>query len=201
MDDSIIEKIEYDQANTLLIPINKDDIYLYNYRNSVTGFNVDTDFPEKDTIDYMFLMCSKTEFIRKALNLNPFNSLQFIWVDFGINHIFNGSDAYFENCITELSKKQYESVRIGSIIDPRIQTLNVDIYRQIAWYFAGGVFGGNIEKLMEFADLVKDKCIETIHNKGTLMWEVNIWYLVFMENTELFNLYSCDHNNTLIKNY
>ena len=33
------------------------------------------------------------------------------------------------------------------------------------------------------------------------MWEVNIWYLVYKENKELFDNYYCNHNNTIIDNY
>lgn len=33
------------------------------------------------------------------------------------------------------------------------------------------------------------------------MWEVNIWFLIYLENKDLFDYYSCDHNNTIIDNY
>jgi len=77
----------------------------------------------------------------------------------------------------------------------------MDIYKNIAWYFAGGVFGGNSDALLKFADLTKAQCIKTIEENQTLMWEVNIWFLVFLENRELFSLYSCDHNPNLLGNY
>ena len=33
------------------------------------------------------------------------------------------------------------------------------------------------------------------------MWEVNIWYLVFLKNKELFDIYTCRFDNTLLINY
>jgi hypothetical protein len=78
---------------------------------------------------------------------------------------------------------------------------NVDILRQISWYFAGGVFGGNKNSLLQFADLMKEKCIEIINSYNTIMWEVNIWYILYTENPNLFQPYPCNHSISIIDNY
>lgn len=192
--------------NTIMIPIKKEEMYLYNYIDQLTNFLLNTQTPEKDSLEYMFLMCNKTEFIRKAIELNPFQTDQFVWVDFGINHIFKNDDSIFNSAINDLKNKNYENVRIGSIWNPdmhnvMIKTFRANIYKDIAWYFAGGVFGGDSKSLIKFADLTKQKCIKTIEEKKTLMWEVNIWFLVYLENPDIFSLYNCDHNSTLISNY
>ena len=201
MDDSIINSIEHNKEDTLLIPFNKNDIYLYEHIDNINDFYVFTDFPGKDTLEYMLLICNKTEIMKKAVELNAFKTEQFVWVDFGINHIFNCSTEEFEKKIIHLTNQEYYNVRIGSILDPMTRPFKGDIYRQVAWYFAGGIFGGLAESLIQFADLVKEKCFQTIFDKGTLMWEVNIWYMAYLENPELFDPYLCDHNETLITNY
>jgi len=203
IDDTIIDSIEYNKENTLLISFNRKDIYLYEHKNNINNFNPFTDFSKKDTLEYMLLICNKTEIMKKAIEINAFQTEQFVWIDFGINHIFNCTTEEFEKKIINLANQEYCNVRIGSIIDPRIIPLRegIDIYRQVAWYFAGGIFGGLWEPLLKFADLVKEKCLQTIFDKGTIMWEVNIWYLVFLENEELFNVYLCGHNDTLVINY
>lgn len=201
MDDSIINSIEYNKEHTLLIPFNRNDIYLYEHIDNINDFYVFTDFPGKDTLEYMLLICNKTEIMKKAVELNAFQTEQFIWVDFGINHIFKCSTEEFQKKIFQLTTQEYYNVRIGSILDPVTVPFKGDIYRQVAWYFAGGIFGGLGDNLIRFADLVKEKCFETIFDKGTLMWEVNIWYIVFMENEELFDPYLCDHDESLITNY
>jgi hypothetical protein len=201
IDDTIIASIEYNKQNTVLIPFNRKDIYLYEHTKNITNFAVNTDFPEKDTLDYMLLICNKTEIMKKAVELNPFQTEQFVWIDFGINHIFRCDDNEFERKIIDLTKKSYMNVRIGSILDPRTSIFQGDIYSQVAWYFAGGVFGGNGNALKEFADMVKEECYETIFEKGTLMWEVNIWYLVYLKNPLFFDPYLCNHNESLITNY
>jgi len=69
------------------------------------------------------------------------------------------------------------------------------------WYFAGGVFGGSAKSLIQFADLVKTETINIINSLNTVMWEVNIWYLVYINNKELFEPYYCNHNISIIDNY
>jgi len=48
---------------------------------------------------------------------------------------------------------------------------------------------------------MKNKCLYIIEQYNTLIWEVNIWYLVYLDDRELFNPYHCDHNSSMIDNY
>jgi hypothetical protein len=129
-----------------------------------------------------------------------------MWVDFGIYHIFN-SEELFNNTFQTLynhhnlgKSVRTNNVRIGSCVDPR-NKYHKDIYKQIAWYFAGGVFGGSVNGLISFADLMKEKCLNIIKEKKHLMWEVNVWYLIYLEHQDLFNIYKCNHNASIITNY
>lgn len=63
----------------------------------------------------MFVQCNKTEWIREAILKNPFNSDQFIWIDFGIYHIVNNDDEFYTG-INNLNTKSYENVRIAKRI-------------------------------------------------------------------------------------
>ena len=42
----------------------------------------------KDTSNYIFLMNSKIEFIKKTIDINPFNNEYFCWFDFSLPYIF-----------------------------------------------------------------------------------------------------------------
>ena len=42
----------------------------------------------KDTKNYMFLMLAKLEFLKKTIDLNPYNSDYFCWFDFSLPYIF-----------------------------------------------------------------------------------------------------------------
>lgn len=204
-DDSLIGLLP-NYPNTIIIPIKKEEMYLYEYKNKITNFSVNTQTPEKDSLEYMFLMCNKTEFIRKAIELNPFQTDQFVWVDFGINHMIKNSNKTFQSLIVAMENKRYENVRIASIWGPEmhniiINTFRINPYKDIMWYFAGSIFGGESKSLIKFADLTKKQCIKIIEERKTLMWEVNVWFLLYLENPELFSLYNCDHNESILGNY
>jgi len=200
----IIDKYNLqNNENTIFINENKNDMYLWKYKNTITNFKLNTDNPNKDTLDYCIIMCLKTEWILKTININPFNTNNFVWMDFGINHIFKGTADQFEISIQNLLNSNLlpDKIRIGYIWEPSFTVCEEYLYNNITWYFAGGVFGGDINSLIKFAALMRKKCIEIITNKKTLIWEVNIWRLIYLENPELFDIYHCNHNNTLITNY
>jgi len=208
-DKSAIEMLSDDcfNDNTMIIPINKEDNYLYQYKDQITAFQLNSTCPEKDTIDYMITICNKTEHIRNAILLNPFRSSQFVWVDFGINHVFKDkTDEEFNSTILGLREKAFDNVRIANIWNPGLYEIILnnfrsDIYKDVLWFFAGGVFGGNNNALIKFADLMKEQCVKVIEEKQTLMWEVNLWFKVYLENKELFSLYNSDHNPSILENY
>jgi hypothetical protein len=208
-DESVIESLpsNYFNENTLIVPIKKGDNYLYQHSNKITKFNLNTTCPEKDTLDYMITICNKTEHIRNAILLNPFQSTQFVWIDFGINHVFKDKTVEdFTSAILGLREKAFENVRMANIWNPDLyysscKNFKTNIYKDVLWFFAGGVFGGNSQALIKFADLMKQQCIKIIENDHTLMWEVNVWFQVYLENKELFSLYNCDHNPSIITNY
>ena len=195
----------YENDNTKIIPFKREDIYLYSYLKDIHSFSLSTNFKSKDTLEFMFTMCNKTEWIRKATEYNFFNTENFVWVDFGIRHVFKCNDTEFIKKIENLNTKTYETIRMGTIWDlnMNVDSVGLDIYRQITWYFAGGVFGGDKKILIDFADRTKAKCIKIIQERGSLMWEVNIWYLVFKEtmNELNYSFYKCDHNDSIIDNY
>lgn len=184
---------------TIFIFINKEKLYFYQYKTEdLTNFNIlRSDNPSKDTIEYMYVQCSKTEWVRIAIEINPFNTNQFVWMDFGIYHIMNNDENLFMLLISNLSKKSYENIRIASGICYNLE----QIYNKIQWFFLGGIFGGHKDKLLEFADLMKKKCIDIMTDKKTIIWEVNIWVLIILENQELFDRYIANHNLSMLVFY
>lgn len=204
VDEGMFEKIKtYDNEFTKIILIDKKDYDLYEYMNNdiLTNFSLNTDNLAKDTIEFMFTMCNKTEWIRQAIEVNHFNTEQFVWIDFGIRHVFRCDDELFTNILESLQNENYDDgVRIGTIWDLQV-LYNFNILKDITWYFAGGVFGGNKEHLLNFANLTNEKCLQIISQEKTIMWEVNIWYLIYLENRDLFNTYHCGHDDTILTNY
>lgn len=193
MDKSLIDIfLSYENEYTKILPTTETDMYLYSYLNTLEhkiegNINKDSNF-------FFSIMCNKTEWLRQAIKLQLYEGDQYIWIDFGIFKIFNQNIqlSNLQNC--------YDKVRIGHIWDLNL-TYSIDIKKTIAWYFAGGLFGGNKNKLIEFADIMKETTLNFIKENNYLVWEVNLWYMLYNEHKELFEPYPCDHNNSMVNNY
>ena len=201
MDKTYVDQFE-PMEHVLMIPIDRDSLELNAFREHLDQFNVSTNAPYKDTLDYILLMCSKTELMCKASYMNPYRTDHFVWVDFAIFHLFADNFQLFSEGVRSL---QYdgEQIRIGRIWDPNANYFGDpnDIYRTIAWYFAGGVFGGKQRALIDFENQMKKKCFDIIQERNSIMWEVNVWRLIYLDNPQLFSLYECNHNPSLLLNY
>lgn len=186
---------------TEFIFFEKNENYLYDHTHHITNFHVNTDNQNKDTLDYMCIQCHKTEWVKKAIEYNSFGTDQFIWMDFGIYHMIK-EDSLFEKYVFQMTQQSYsDSIRIPSCWDPDHYICQKDIYQNITWYFAGSVFGGDQDTLLVFADKMREKCLDLIENKKHLMWEINVWYLIYRGNPSLFSYYNSGHNASILSNY
>ena len=184
---------------TIFIMMKRFNIYLYDYKDLITNFDIHSSKPEKDTIDFLFVQCNKTEWVRTVVKNNPFKTEQFVWLDFGIYHIVR-NDMLFEKTILHISQTECSKVSICSCWNLRLPFVR-NIHKDVAWYFAGGIFGGEPEYLIKFADKMKEKTIKYIQEQKSLVWETNLWYLIYKENPEIFTPYLADHNACMIQNY
>ena len=56
----------------------------------------------KDTFEYMCFLHSKIEFMKQAINLNPFHTTHFAWIDSNLSHMFPSN--FPTNYLHELSR-------------------------------------------------------------------------------------------------
>jgi len=200
-----LEKAIYDEhfsndifPKTQFVFVEKTESYLYEQIENITQFNIETTNPGKDTLEYMFVQCNKTEWVKQAIELDPFNTEQFVWVDFGIYHMINSE--YFAEYVYKMTQQKYDKIRIAGCWDLNAYCHN-RYHTRVLWYFAGSVFGGDKNSLYKFADLMKTRCLIFIAQHQSLIWEVNLWYFIYNENKELFDVYRAEHDKTIIDNY
>lgn len=183
----------------------RTDMYLEEYREMATEFSLNTPHPTKDTLDYMFVQCYKTEWVAMAIALDNgvlggSNGI-YAWMDFGLRHMYPSSIA-FDIAVYGFRDRMAGSHGL-SVIAPscwdagRIYTQ--DVYRDIFWVFSGSVFCGKSNALLDFARRTKSKCIEILTVRRRLMWEVNVWYLVYRDCPGLFSLYYGNHNAGILE--
>lgn len=188
---------EYENSKTIILPFEKSALLF-----TKEGQSNNIELPShrnkcKDTIEYLLVQNNKTEWVSRAIEMNPFHSNQFIWVDFGIYHIYN--DRFlFKNIMNKMCSCYYNKVRIAHIWN--MNSIVGDEFNKPLWYFAGGIFGGSVSALSKFIRLAKKYLGKMIEDRK-LCWEVNIWYSIYKENKELFDVYSSDHNKTMLDRY
>jgi hypothetical protein len=175
------------------------DMFLYDLKPLITDFDLITGNKDKDTMEYIFVQCYKTEWLRLAIKKNLYSSEQFIWIDFGIYHMIKKDDV-LNNGIKQMCTKSYNRLRIATC-KFRDYVCPYNVYKQLTWNFAGSVVGGDIESLIKFADIVKKKILDTITEKRTIMWELCFWYLVKDVIPDLYDCYICGHDFRILELY
>lgn len=182
----VIERIEGAHSSTRIIPFSKDDLF-FKLDGIKLPLNANAD---KDTRDYFSIQLNKTDWIMKASETKK-ESNQFVWVDFGISHVCPNIDfSRFKN--------EHDKIRVPGCWNPMDRKgISLDYPN---WFFCGGLFGGNINKIKTFDFLVKEYA-GAIIKSGKITWEVNIWKIIHDDHPDLFDWYYADHDCGMINNY
>ena len=152
----------------------------------------------KDSSNYMFLMNSKIEFIKKTINANPFNNDYFCWFDFSLPYIFKN----MESSLTKLKKyseSNFTSQPFIAMPGCWNKCSNVDVLKDfIYWRFCGGFFIGDKNSLLSFYDVSIARFEEFLNSTKKLVWEVNYWAWLELMGYTSFMWYLADHNDSII---
>lgn len=146
----------------------------------------------KDHKEFLILMNSKVELVKRAIDKNIFNSTHFSWIDFGLQRIIHNSDTF----------KLLETIpeRKGIYIPGCHQSGPVGVHN-VCWRFCGGFFIGDISSILEFYELYEKHFKNIIEANRTLTWEVNIWAMFECYYNWKPTFYLADHNDTIITKY
>lgn len=138
-----------------------------------------------DTREYMMIQNTKTEFVWKASQLNPWKTDWFAWIDFGIGHVFRNEET-FER-IRTLSPPSIPGIHTAGIWTQAPE----DLFETVCWKYAGGFFLIHTSRIETFHTAVH---ASILRNLPKFAWEVNIWADTGLE----LGWYPSDHNDTII---
>ena len=144
---------------------------------------------EKDTPLYTILVNNKFWFMEDAIELNPYDSERFLWMDFGINHVAEQPES-----IRRWFRSMPEKIRCMEV------NLNLDndnykeYFTEIHHNVAGGIISGNKENMMKYIKLCQDKCT-SILDEGWYQLEEAIMGMVTRDNQDLFDNFYGSFNN------
>ena len=152
--------------------------------------------PEKDihTIDLYKIWHEKKEFLRRAINLNPFNHDDFVWADAGICR-----DPYLAKLIKDFPKASRiptDRVMLLNISPFTIDDYNIDQYKDYSIKgnflnkdrIGGGIIAGPAKYILLWADLY-DKVFNKYVSAGRFVGkDQSIMATVFLENKHMVSL-------------
>jgi hypothetical protein len=143
---------------------------------------------------YVILNNNKFCFIEKSIELNPFNSSHFVWMDFGINHVAKNTEL-IHDWIFKVPDKIKQLC-----INPYIENINPKKYFELIYHnCAGGLFSGSKENLIKYIELFKQKT-EQIYNEDWYQIDEAVMTMVQRENYHLFDFFYGDYEG-IVSNY
>jgi len=149
---------------------------------------------DKDTALYVVVTSNKMDFMEKAIELNPFQSSHFLWMDFGINHVAKDSEI-IHTWINQIPNKIKQLC-----INPYIENVEPKEHFQLIYHnTAGGLFSGSIANLLQYASLFKEKTAQ-IYKEEWYQLDEAVMSIVQRENPDLFDFFYGDYEG-IISNY
>lgn len=160
---------------------------------------------EKDTPLYVLLNNNKFDFLQRAMQLNPFHTNFFLWMDMGIQHCTKATkDEWMEVSKSWPSficqyRDRIHKLRIHTTTKPENMTWK-DYFKMIYHHVAGGLFGGHKDCLYEYIQLFKQQW-ETILYKEK-WWQLDEAVMTILTDTypDKFRFFYGDYDG-LISNF
>lgn len=203
---SYMENVVIQYPNVRVIRhMNLSETWVYHTYHKVLSDGVTVELPNsrnqaKDTVEYILLMNAKTEFLKIAVEANPFGSTHYAWIDFNIYHIFSGREQRVLELLQGLSKRTmapYFLTLPGCWGKEHVN--EAFLLNDICWRFCGGFFIGSADRMFEF-DAYYTRFFETfLREKNKLVWEVNFWAYVELAHSMSVIWYPGDHNEKILE--
>ena len=132
----------------------------------------------KDTTEYMCMILSKSEFVKRVIERNPFQTNYVCWIDFSLPYVFKHAEQTLHKLKT-LSMYPFteRTVYIPGCHPPRERSPESVEHglTYIDWRFCGGIIFGDITSMRIFCDTHERGLASFLETYKTLIWEVNYW--------------------------
>ena len=166
------------------------------YYPKVDKHFTDGRFPEglskvKDSAWYHLISWTKFWVIGQALTQNPFNSTKFVWLDFGIFHLYRNQESSIQNFLIKVFNDILsDKVRIMVIREtyPSDIADRSEYYSKYQWRIGEGFFSGDHQSMTWYCQAFErelDNCLAT----GRPNLEGAIMGAIYAENKGRFSVY------------
>jgi hypothetical protein len=195
---TLIEEKKYSNVK-LIKKVDLEDTLFYHSCKDIDFTLPNNRSQDKDTEKYMYVINSKIEFMKYAIDRNPWNSTHFAWIDFSIAYVFKHPEATFEK-LALLSTYQYPSkILLFPGCWNKLNPGDIEyMLNKICWRFCGGFFLGDADSMREFYESYKIHFPSFVNHYKKLVWEVNFWAGLEATLDWKPEWYLADHNDSII---
>ena len=197
--DFVVEKRK-EFENTTIIKITFNELKYSKYIDQITQNREKNqkNYPDpRNTPQYFCATMNKFDMLDQAIDLNPFKSTHFAWIDFG----YCQQDANTELVLKNLSLKRDKFSCCLIDYFPRDQALIPERYYKTGGpcTVAAGFMTGNSLYMKDIINFMYEEFISVI-NSGYGHAEQQLMYILLLKYPELFDIYVGDYH-CLLENY
>lgn len=184
-----------ENVHVIYIELNETDTY-----KTITTSPIlpESRTPTHDTLNFLILMNTKTEFMERAIKIDPFHSTHFAWIDFSIAHVFKNRAA----SVQQLNLLQNTRLKSKCLAVPGCWNKDTGmsyIHNSVNWRFCGGFFIGDKESILDFHKLSYKAFKDLYETQKRIVWEVNTWAIAEKHYGLKPFWFKVDHNDTIIQ--
>lgn len=155
------------------------------------------DITSRYNVNYSLFSIIKYHLVNKAIDINPFKSSHFGWIDFGLGQW--KSDIFKPlNEVIELKRDKFSCCRIN-ITEEKILKDPRHFYFNNRTDIITNFFTGNIESIRKVSDLVMNE-FKKVVNQGYGYKDEQVLATLYLDHKDLFDLYPGD-TKSVIENY
>ena len=187
---------------TFIVKKEFSELLFYNERHEIRQYKeerpIQNSMEDKDSEHYILLTWNKIFFVEETMNMNPFKTNYFGWIDFGIYNVVKDN---MPSNIIQTFEQDSSGVRILQLRNVLEEEVN-DLYvftSEFRWKLAGGLFTGDTESMREFITLFK-KYLFKLLSMRIFAHEETIFSLTYFYNKHLFKTYYGDYRH-ILSNY
>lgn len=176
------------------------DFPLYQYRDRIEENRRGNSFyvNHRNTPSYFVLVTSKFTMLKETVKLNPFQTTNFVFIDFGIRHTGVNDIQAIDRALSGQTKRNRDKVGVCWIdyTPEAIMRNNKEYYSHGRCGIAGGFISGNAKYLNLICNEVEKRFKETVE-AGYGHAEEQFLPLIYLDHPEWFSVFFGDYGQMI----
>lgn len=148
--------------------------------------------PDKDTAEYMTLMNLKTDIIAESVRLGLVTAPYTGFIDANIAKTMDDPAAVFARLAAA------NLIGLDRVLLPGAERFEPgatpNLFDTVSWVALGSLIILPTSRAGEFEARCREKLVEVLE-RGSLIWEINIWAMLMDQDPSIFHWFSSDHSD------